>query len=83
MNIKKILEIVFLPDWNTHAYICEGGDIWIQLMPGRCFNKEKFIKSQITFSQMGTPYKVKVIELFDALTQYYEDTFNPKDNDNS
>ena len=37
----KLIETIFLPNWNTTAIICEGGKIYIQLTKGRYYTKEQ------------------------------------------
>jgi len=68
-KIIPILEIVYLEDWNTHAYICTNGSIYIMLIEGRMFDRkqwESHIKEQITFFSKGykESFKIARINLF-------------------
>jgi hypothetical protein len=75
MDIKSVLEIAFLPNWNTHAYICKDGEIWIQLILGKCFNKEMFENSS-EFKNMFNEEEInKRRELFDELYKYYKEKY--------
>ena len=75
MDIKKVLEIVYLPDWNTHAYICEDGKIYLQLIVGRCFTKEEFL-SQEWLSSHNEEFKNSRLKVFDELEEYYKTNYN-------
>jgi hypothetical protein len=72
MDIKEVLETVFIPEWSTHAYICKGGEVWIQLQMGKCFLRRKFLIDPLSDMDQNGSYKKRVLELFDELDEYYK-----------
>jgi hypothetical protein len=72
MDFKKVLEIVFIPKWSTHAYICEGGDIWVQVQLGKCYNRHLFLNDPLSDIDANGLYKKRVLGLFDELEEYYK-----------
>ena len=80
--IKNLLEVVYLPDWGTHAYICKDGTITIQLIWGEQVTKKEFLKH---FKEGGYPnflrgfwnkkerqdFIDRRMKLFDDLQDYY------------
>ena len=69
-EIKDILQIVYLPDWNTHAYICKDGAIYIQIILGRCFTREKFIEFEKD-TKHNREFINRRLKLYDDLEKYY------------
>ena len=69
-NIKSVLEIVYIEEYNTHAYVCENGDIYIQLMMGRCFNRQQFLDSPM-YKNNNDKYKNERLNLYDCLEEYF------------
>ena len=69
----KVIETVFLPNWNTTAIICEGGKIYIQLTQGRYY-----IKEQVR-TDLGTGWNDKFYndreQLFDEIYNYYSEHY--------
>lgn len=77
MEFKTIVETVFIKDLDTHAYILEGGEIWIQLEPGKNYLKHTFMYSPLA-EKYGKHYADKVVKVFDALNKRYEDKLKNK-----
>jgi len=77
MEIKKIIETVFLPEWGSPAYICEGGNIYIELTAGRWYNKQEFLNNELwkTFNELFTRPR---LETFEELEKYYKDKYESK-----
>lgn len=69
--VKDVLTLVFMPEWNTHGYICKDGTIYIQLILGRCFTKKEFLKLEKD-GEHNKEFINKRIKLFDDLEDYYK-----------
>jgi len=70
LNKLKILETLFLPEWNTTAHICEGGLIYVQLIAGRYYTKYQYVQDEI-FLQFNSSFHEPRLKLFDELQEYY------------
>jgi len=94
MDIKKILEIVFIKEWNTVAYILDD-DIVVSLWHGVFLNRnscfdyiDTYFKGwvQSSLSYRNTKQSVKTVsdtlikydELYDKLENYAKETFGDK-----
>ncbi len=71
MDFKEVIEILFLPKWSTHAYICKDGDIWVQLQLGKCYNRQKFVDDP-SFESYNEKFIQLRLDLFDELDEYYK-----------
>ena len=69
---KKILEITFINKYKTHAYVCEDGEIYIQLIVGRMFNEKEFTENKNSiFCHQTTKEHETTLFLFKELNEYY------------
>ena len=84
-EIKEFSAMVFLPAWNTQAYIDESGIIYIQLIQGQYHTKQEFQKH---ITENGYPsylsgffvnkkdrqdFMDTRMELYDDIQKYYEE----------
>jgi len=74
MDLKKVLEIVYIPSFSTHAYICEGGEIYIQLQLGKCYTRNEFLNSE-SFKFLNVKSMQTRLSLFDELSKYYSNKY--------
>ena len=72
MEIKTLLETVYLPDWSTHAYICKDGTVYVEIMPGRRFTKDEFIEHEKDNGH-NKEFMETRMKLFDDLQDYYNE----------
>lgn len=71
-GIKDVLKIVYLPEWNTHAYICHDGSIYVQLMLGHCFTKDEYLNSDLVPS-FNKEFVDERLKMFEELEEYYNE----------
>ena len=69
-EIKEIEKHIFLPDWNTNAYFCKDGSIYVQLIQGRYFTKDSW-KAEIRGQEHTRAFINNRVELFNELERYF------------
>jgi len=76
--MKKIIETVFIPSWNTIAIICEGGEIYIEFIRGIFFTKDEVRTKKLGLGYNEEFYRDRE-ELFDEVDDYYRSRYiHPK-----
>lgn len=77
--------MVFLPKWNTQAYIDKNGSVCIQLIPGQYLTKEEFKEwvkgsgypsflSGIFVNKRERKHFMDIrMELFEDVQKYYDE----------
>ena len=73
-EIKNLLEMVYLPYWNTHAYICKDGTIYVQLILGKFHTKREFY--ELEKDKHNDDFMESRMRLFDDLKDYYNEKVN-------
>lgn len=73
MEIKEVKELVYIPEWSTHAYICANGEIYVQLQLGRCFTRKECIEfvEQMGWNEEALRNRLRI---YDELEAYYKIT---------
>lgn len=68
---KKIHEILFLEEWNTHAYITEDGGVHVQLRSGQFQTKEQWFEENKD-GGWNNEFMNERLGLFDYLLNKYK-----------
>tara|TARA_R110002020_G_scaffold7277_1_gene30746 strand:+ start:112 stop:393 length:282 start_codon:yes stop_codon:yes gene_type:complete len=69
----KLIETIFLPNWNTTAIICEGGNVYVELMKGKYISKGQ-VRTDLGEGWNERFYKIRE-QIFDELHDYYKENY--------